>query len=81
MAMPRVSRTTGTAFFHKQSAHRFTERGVELDGQVVREYPTPRIALTVVRAMTRAVSRFHFLHADTVYDTEIKMETGHYVIH
>ena len=30
------------AFFHKQSAHRFTERGVELDGQVVREYPAPR---------------------------------------
>jgi hypothetical protein len=43
-----LCRTTGTAFFHKQSAHRFTERGIELDSQIVREYPTPRLALTVV---------------------------------
>lgn len=34
-------RRTGTAFFHKQSAARFTERGIELDGQIVREYPKP----------------------------------------
>jgi protein gp37 len=35
-------RKAGVAFFHKQSADRFTERGVELDGQMVREYPQPR---------------------------------------
>ena len=29
----------GVAFFHKQSAARFTERGIELDGQIIREYP------------------------------------------
>lgn len=33
---------SGTAFFHKQSAARFTERGIELDGKIVRQYPTPR---------------------------------------
>jgi len=32
----------GVAFFHKQSAARFTERGIELDGEIVREYPRPR---------------------------------------
>jgi protein gp37 len=31
------------AFFHKQSAHFYTERGIELDGKIVREYPKPRI--------------------------------------
>ncbi len=35
-------REAGVAFFHKQSANRFTERGIELDGEIVREYPTPR---------------------------------------
>ena len=33
----------GVAFFHKQSAHLWTERGIELDGEIVRHYPTPRI--------------------------------------
>jgi protein gp37 len=33
----------GVAFFFKQSAAPRTEMGIELDGQVVREYPTPRI--------------------------------------
>lgn len=34
----------GTAFFHKQSAGYRTEMGIELDGRIVREYPTPRQA-------------------------------------
>lgn len=33
----------GTAFFHKQSAGYRTELGIELDGKIVRQYPTPRI--------------------------------------
>ncbi len=32
-------RETDTAFFHKQSAGRLNERGVELDGEVIHEYP------------------------------------------
>ena len=32
----------GTAFFFKQSAAPRTEMGIELDGQLVRAYPTPR---------------------------------------
>jgi protein gp37 len=34
----------GAAFFHKQSAGYRTEMGIELDGKIVREYPTPRVA-------------------------------------
>lgn len=30
------------AFFHKQSAGHRTEMGIELDGEIVREFPTPR---------------------------------------
>ena len=30
---------SNVAFFHKQSAHRFTERGIELDGQIIRQFP------------------------------------------
>lgn len=33
----------GTAFFHKQSSGYKTELGIELDGKIVREYPTPRV--------------------------------------
>jgi protein gp37 len=33
----------GIAFFHKQSAGYRTEMGIELDGEIVREYPTPRV--------------------------------------
>ena len=40
----------GTAFFFKQSSDRFSERGVELDGQIVREYPTRRLALPGLKA-------------------------------
>lgn len=32
----------GIAFFHKQSNNRHPGRGVELDGEVVQEFPTPR---------------------------------------
>jgi len=32
----------GVAYFHKQSSHFFTERGTTLDGQTIRQYPTPR---------------------------------------
>jgi protein gp37 len=42
-----MCKTTGTAFFHKQSADRYTERGIELDGKIVREYPTSRLPLPV----------------------------------
>jgi protein gp37 len=40
--MHRKCAEAGTAFFHKQSAGYRTELGIELDGQIVREYPTPR---------------------------------------
>ena len=33
----------GVAFFFKQSSHRYTERGIELDGEIVRMFPTPRV--------------------------------------
>ena len=36
-------RESGTAFFHKQSSGYRTETGIELDGEIVREYPLPRI--------------------------------------
>jgi protein gp37 len=32
----------GTAFFFKQSAAFRTEMGIELDGRIVRKYPTPQ---------------------------------------
>jgi len=35
-------RAAAVAFFHKQSAHLYTERGVELDGEIIHEVPTPR---------------------------------------
>lgn len=35
----------GVAFFHKQSSAYRTEQGIELDGQIVRNYPTPRVPL------------------------------------
>jgi protein gp37 len=36
----------GTAFFFKQSAAFRTETGIELDGQVVRQFPTPQFNRT-----------------------------------
>jgi protein gp37 len=38
-------KASGTAFFHKQSSARRTEMGIELDGKIVRFYPSPRHAL------------------------------------
>jgi len=40
----------GIAFFHKQSAAYRTEMGVELDGQIVRNYPARRLPLPVLVA-------------------------------
>lgn len=39
---------SGTAFFHKQSAAYRTEIGIELDGQIVRDYPARRLPLPVL---------------------------------
>ena len=41
-------RASGTAFFHKQSAGPRTEMGIELDGQIVREFPSLRLRETRV---------------------------------
>lgn len=40
--MHRKCNEVGAAFFHKQSAGHRTELGIELDGKIVREFPTPR---------------------------------------
>lgn len=37
------ARAAGTAFFFKQSAAPRTEMGIRLDGDIVREYPRPRV--------------------------------------
>jgi len=37
------AKRAGTAFFFKQSAAPRTEMGITLDGEIVREYPTPRV--------------------------------------
>lgn len=42
--MRDLCRAAGVAYFHKQSADRFNERGVELDGEILHEYPVPRAA-------------------------------------
>ena len=39
----------GVAFFHKQSSGYRTELGIELDGKIVREYPTPRVPVAAGR--------------------------------
>ena len=41
-SMHRKCGEEGVAFFHKQSAGIRTEMGIELDGKIVREFPTPR---------------------------------------
>lgn len=38
-SMMKRCKEKGIAFFHKQSAARFTDMGIELDGIVIREYP------------------------------------------
>lgn len=47
--MRAVCMSAGVAFFHKQSAARFTERGIELDGEIVRSYPMERRVLAPAR--------------------------------
>jgi protein gp37 len=42
-------RAAGVPFFFKQSAAPRTEMGIELDGQVVREYPKGRLALPLAQ--------------------------------
>ena len=42
-SMHRKCGEEGVAFFHKQSAGIRTEMGIELDGKIVREFPTPRL--------------------------------------
>jgi protein gp37 len=41
-SMHRKCAAAGVAFFHKQSSGHRTELGIELDGKIVREFPTPR---------------------------------------
>jgi protein gp37 len=41
--MHRRAAERSIAFFHKQSSGWRTELGIELDGRIVREYPTPRV--------------------------------------
>jgi protein gp37 len=55
--MERRCVQSGTAFFHKQSAAYRTETGIELDGRVVRQYPTPRIELALVSDHERGQDR------------------------
>jgi protein gp37 len=54
LAWPREMKArceqAGVAFFYKQSAAPRTEMGTSLDGQVVREYPQPRVAMTVLQS-------------------------------
>lgn len=40
--MRRRCEEAGVVFFYKQSAAPRTEMGIELDGEIVRKYPTPR---------------------------------------
>lgn len=41
----------GIAFFFKQSAATRTEKGIELDGEIVRKFPTPRLTSNVPMMM------------------------------
>jgi protein gp37 len=43
-------KAAGVAFHFKQSSAPRTEMGVELEGRIIREYPTPRIALPLAGA-------------------------------
>lgn len=47
---------TGVAFFHKQSSGYKTEMGIELDGEIVREYPIQRITKTAGQQMQLALA-------------------------
>lgn len=48
--MRDACRNAGLAFFHKQSAAYRTEIGIELDGEIVREYPSTRQPLPLLFA-------------------------------
>jgi len=48
-AMRRKCREVGAAFFYKQSPGRWSETGIELDGEIIQEYPTPRASGAVSR--------------------------------
>lgn len=43
--MHRKCSAADVAFFHKQSSGYRTEMGIELDGMIVRNYPTPRLSM------------------------------------
>jgi len=43
----------GIAFFFKQSAAKKTETGIELDGEIVRNFPNPRLSGTVPMMMVK----------------------------
>jgi protein gp37 len=45
-------KAAGVPFFFKQSSNRFTERGIELDGEVIREYP--ELPVTSLATATQA---------------------------
>ena len=51
IAWPRTARDqfdkVGKAFFYKQSPAYRTEMGIELDGEIYRKYPTPRVTKAV----------------------------------
>lgn len=53
--MRAACEAVGVAYFFKQSSHRFTERGIELDGEIVRNFPTPR---TVARSAGASLPLF-----------------------
>ena len=44
--MRRHCEANNVAYFHKQSSHFFTERGITLDGETVRNFPIPRVVQT-----------------------------------
>lgn len=52
LAWPRAMRAKcaeeGVAFFYKQSSAARTEMGIELDGEIVRQYPVPNLAFCPV---------------------------------
>ena len=49
-AMERICADTGTAFFFKQSSAPRTEMGIELDGRIVRNFPIPRVPVSLSTA-------------------------------
>jgi protein gp37 len=54
--MRDACRDAGVAYFHKQSAAFRTEMGIELDGEIVREFPVLPTSTGVVRYVTARVA-------------------------